>query len=374
MNLFPMNWRHLCVLLIAMVYAVCPLRIAQASLDAESLPDPAREIKVGVFGVAPFSIPDTAMTWTGYAVVMFEAASIHARVIPEFQEFTTMNALLDAVASGQVDAGVGNILVTSERLEQVDFSQPILDAGLRVMVSSDHQNSISRLLTGLLDGGHIHAMVYGSLALLAFTVLVLVALRRLDREFTPHWHEGFAESLHHVVSVAVTGKTTYKGGIVPPWVGRIIAATWLLFGVATVAYLTSSVTSVMTTNALHGQIHGPADLVGKTVGVLSGTGGETYCSEQKINIVQFPTMEAAAQALTERRVDAIVANGSTLEYYDLKHADVAVMVVGELFQRRHFAFAFHRDSSNLRQKFDIAILALRENETLEQIRRHWFGH
>ncbi|MEY4942229.1 MAG: Bacterial extracellular solute-binding protein family 3, partial [Planctomycetota bacterium] len=51
-----------------------------------------------------------------------------------------------------------------------------------------------------------------------------------------------------------------------------------------------------------------------------------------------------------------------------------VNVVGELFQRRHFGFAFHRDGTNLREKFDIAIVALRENGTLDQIRQRWFGY
>ena len=374
-----MNWRSMTsrrgyTLLVAIACWAGCLHAAVAVPLADPPLETPRAIKVGVLNTEPFAIPDTAMKWTGYAVVMFEASSIHARVVPEFREYPSADALIDAVASGEVDAGVGNTLVTSERLERVDFSQPFLDAGLRVMVSSEKSSSFFRLIDGLVEGGHARLLLWCLVGALGVTVGVSLLLRRFDREFTPHLHEGLAESFHHVVSVAVTGKTNYKGGVVPPWIGRIVAAIWLLFGLATVAYLTSTVTSVMTADVMHRQINGPSDLRGKTVGIVDQSGGDTYCSEQKLDVVRFKNVADAVQAMSEHRVDAVVGDASILEYYDLKHPEVKIAVVGELFQRRHFGFAFHRDGTNLREKFDIAIVALRENGTLDQIRQRWFGH
>ena len=374
-----MNWQSMTsrrgyTVLVAMACWAGCIQAAPAAPVADPPLETPRAIKVGVLNAEPFAIPDTAMKWTGYAVVMFEASSIHARVVPEFREYASANALIDAVASGEVDAGVGNTLVTSERLERVDFSQPFLDAGLRVMVPSEKSSSFFRVIDGLVEGGHARMLAWCFAGALGLTIAVSLLLRRFDRDFTPQLHEGLAESFHHVVSVAVTGKTSYKGGVVPPWIGRIVAAIWLLFGLATVAYLTSTVTSVMTVDVLHRQINGPKDLRGKTVGIVAETGGDTYCSEQKLDVVRFKTLEAAAQAMIEHQIDAVVGDASILEYYELKHADVKVNVVGELFQRRHFGFSFHRDGTNLREKFDIAILALRENGTLDQIRQRWFGY
>ena len=369
-----MTFRRGYTVLVAMACWAGCIQAAPAAPIADPPLEAPRAIKVGVLSTEPFAIPDTAMKWTGYAVVMFEASSIHARVVPEFREYASANALIDAVASGEVDAGVGNTLVTSERLERVDFSQPFLDAGLRVMVPSEKSSSFFRVIDGLVEGGHARMLAWCFAGALGLTIAVSLLLRRFDRDFTPHLHEGLAESFHHVVSVAVTGKTSYKGGVVPPWIGRIVAAIWLLFGLATVAYLTSTVTSVMTVDVLHRQINGPKDLRGKTIGIVAETGGDTYCSEQKLDVVRYKTLEAAAQAMIEHQIDAVVGDASILEYYELKHADVKVNVVGELFQRRHFGFSFHRDGTNLREKFDIAILALRENGTLDQIRQRWFGY
>ena len=367
------SWRGYTLLVAIICWTGCMHTAAAAPVADPPLETP-RAITVGVLNTEPFAIPDTAMKWTGYAVVMFEASSIHARVVPEFREYASADALIDAVASGEVDAGVGNTLVTSERLERVDFSQPFLDAGLRVMVSSEKSSSFFRLIDGLVEGGHARLLLWCLVGALGVTVGVSLLLRRFDREFTPHLHEGLAESFHHVVSVAVTGKTSYKGGVVAPWIGRIVAAIWLLFGLATVAYLTSTITSVMTADVMHRQINGPNDLRGKTVGIVDQSGGDTYCSEQKLDVVRFKNVADAVQAMSEHRVDAVVGDASILEYYDLKHPEVKIAVVGELFQRRHFGFAFHRDGTNLREKFDIAIVALRENGTLDQIRQRWFGH
>ena len=336
MNWQSMTFRRGYTVLVAMACWAGCIQAAPAAPIADPPLEAPRAIKVGVLSTEPFAIPDTAMKWTGYAVVMFEASSIHARVVPEFREYASANALIDAVASGEVDAGVGNTLVTSERLERVDFSQPFLDAGLRVMVPSEKSSSFFRVIDGLVEGGHARMLAWCFAGALGLTIAVSLLLRRFDRDFTPHLHEGIAE--------------------------------------ATVAYLTSTVTSVMTVDVLHRQINGPKDLRGKTVGIVAETGGDTYCSEQKLDVVRFKTLEAAAQAVIEHQIDAVVGDASILEYYELKHADVKVNVVGELFQRRHFGFSFHRDGTNLRQKFDIAIVALRENGTLDQIRQRWFGY
>ena len=148
---------------------------------------------------------------------------------------------------------------------------------------------------------------------------MVAVLRRIDREFTPHLHEGLAESFYHVVSITMTGKTSYKGNVAPGWVGKIVAATWLVFGVTTVAYLTSSLSSVMTANAMRSRIDGQHDLKGKRVGTLQGSVGERYCALPGIDVVRFPTVDAAAEALAARGVDAVVADAQSLEYFATTH-------------------------------------------------------
>lgn len=86
-----MNWRSMtsqrgCTLLLAVVCWAGAMHTDAASPLADPPLETPRAIIVGVLNTEPFAIPDTAMKWTGYAVVMFEASSIHARVVPEFRE------------------------------------------------------------------------------------------------------------------------------------------------------------------------------------------------------------------------------------------------------------------------------------------------
>lgn len=355
----------------ATIVALLLLGLAAVAARADL---PSRTVKVAVFPDAPFAMLESSGRWDGFAAVTLQAAAIPARVVLEFHECSSLDALIDEVASGTADIGIGNTLVTSARLSRVAFTQPILDGGLKVMVPSDHSHSIARLWEGLVDDGHVRVVAWGTVITLALSFVVAFVLRRLDREFTPHLHEGLAESFYHVVSVTMTGKTNYKGNAAPGWVGKIVAAIWLVFGIATVAYLTSSLSSVMTANTLHARINGPLDLRGKTVGTLKGSVGERYCAQHGLNVASFDSVDAAADALVARQVDAVVADAQSLDYFDTSHPGVAVTTVGETFEQRHFAFAVHPGDDDLLRRLNVAILSLREDGALDRIRAHWFGH
>lgn len=335
---------------------------------------PPRKVRAAVYADAPFAVRDSSGRWDGFSVVMLEAASVQSRLLLEFHECGSLDELYAEVASGQADVGVGNTLVTSARIGSVDYTQPTLDGGLRVMVPSDHSHTLSRLWEGLQSDGHVRVMLWGGAITLAVSMLLVFVLRRLDREFTPHWHEGLAESFYHVASVTMTGKTSYKGKVGPKWASSLVAALWLVFGVASVAYLTSSITSVMTANTMKSRIGGPHDLKDRTVGVLKGSVGERYCGQHGIDVVPFESIDAAAQALAAKELDAVVSDAQTIEYFDTSHPEVAVAAIGELFERRHFAFPVHQGDAELLGRLNAAIVSLREDGVLDRVRSRWFGH
>ena len=347
---------------------------APAAAATDVAPTAPRIVRVGVYEVPPFAEPDAALKWKGFAVVLFEASAIQLQMIPEFRQYANLDDLMSAVEKGEVEAGIGNIMVTSKRLTQVDFSQPILDGGLRVMVPSDRTHTLRRLWNGLVDDGHVQVLFWAVVGMLVLSVVVMGVLRRLDQEFSKHWHEGFAEAMYHVVSVMMTGKTSYKGKLGPAWLGRVIASVWLVFGVASVAYFTSSITSVMTADTMSDAVHGPKDLPGRTVGVLTGSVGARYCAEHGIDVVTYDTLDEAARALADRVTDAVVSDAQSLEFYDVSHPQVNVAVVGEMFERRHYAFPINRAAEDLRRRIDVVLVGLREDGMLEQLRRRSFGH
>lgn len=361
----------------ACAIALAALGLAITAVHARTPPTTEvapRTVRVAVFPDAPFSMLEPSGRWDGFAAVTLQAVAIPAHLVLDFHACASLDELFDAVASGKADIGVGNTLVTSARLSRVEFTQPILDGGLKVMVPSDHSHTITQLWEGLVENGHVQVVAWGALVTVAASLVLAAVLRRVDREFTQHFHEGFAESFYHVISITMTGKTSYKGKVAPEWIGRMLAAVWLVFGVAAVAYLTSSLTSVMTANTLHGRIGGPLDLRGRTIGTLKGSVGERYCAQHGLDVKSFASINAAVDALVGRHVDAVVADAQSLEYFDVSHPGVPVKTVGETFEQRHFAFAVRAGDDDLVRRLNVGILLMREDGTLDRIRSHWFGH
>lgn len=265
---------------------------------------------------------------------------------------------------------LGNISITSDRLKIADFSQPYLQGGLQIMVDEKRAASWQRLWNGLRDSGHLKIFGIGIAVILIGTLLLTFGERRWNKEFHPDWPNGMAESFYHVMSIAMTGKSTHKG--LPGPFGKILAGIWLAFGVGVVAYITSSVTSVMTVNRLHGIIDGPKDLPGHHVGAIGGTLSQKYCEDQNLNTTVYSNLPEAVKALTRHEIDAIVFDAMTLQWYDNAHPELPLTEVGPTFLKKGYGFAVPIKSP-LRHDINQSLLKQQESGFTETLRKQYFG-
>jgi ABC-type amino acid transport substrate-binding protein len=288
----------------------------------------------------------------------------------EFTPYGSIPDLLEAISSGKADVGVSGIFVTEERLKLVDFSQPFLQGGLQIMVHEKRGSSFLKIWNGLRESGHLKVFGVGICVILIATLLLTFAERRWNAEFHADWANGISESFYHVMSIMMTGKSTHKG-LPGPW-GKVLAGIWIAFGVGVVAYITSSVTSIMTVNSLEGIIKGPQNLPGHMVGIIPGTVGAQYCLDRHLETASFNTLPEAVNALVGRRIDAIVLDAITLQWYDNSHPELPITEVGPIFERKSYAFALPIGSP-LRHEINRSILKQNESGFLETLRKHYFG-
>jgi ABC-type amino acid transport substrate-binding protein len=202
------------------------------------------------------------------------------------------------------------------------------------------------------------------------TVLLTLGERRWNQEFHPDWKNGLAESFYHVMSIAMTGKSTHKG--LPGPFGKILAGFWLAFGVAVVAYITSSVTSVMTVNRLQGSINGPQDLTGHHVGAITGTISQKYCEDQNLYTTTYSNLADAVNAMLNHEIDAVVFDAMTLQWYDNAHPELPITEVGPIFMKKGYGFALPIKSL-LRHDINQSMLKQQESGFTETLRKHYFG-
>lgn len=332
---------------------------------------PTTPLRVGVMVTAPFVTLSSSGTYGGMAIDLWQDVAGRLGLTSNYQSFTSFKALMDAVASGKLDIAVSNSTITRGRLERMDFTQPWFDAGLRVMINTDRPQGLRALFHDLWVSGHVKVYALMVCAVLFGTLCLTLIDRRFDEEFPRSWWRGFAESFYHVMSIATSGKAGSHKSLFGGW-GRLLAALWMVCGVAVVAYVTSSITSVMTAATIAGQITSVADLPGKTVGVVEGSVGEDYAVDAVLSSRSYPTFEAAVEALLHGQIAAIVDDAPTLEYFDHTHPGLPLSEVGAIFRPAKYGFALPRGSS-LTHPISVQILADEENGFLDKLRARYFG-
>jgi polar amino acid transport system substrate-binding protein len=274
------------------------------------------------------------------------------------------------VANGTVQAAVTNLGITKSRAQIVDFTQPWFDAGLRIMVHSAARVSMMDIIRDLRDAGHLANFGWIALAIVAATGLMTIFDRRLDAEFPQRWREGLAENFYHVMSLATKGEASRKNLF--GWFGRIAQALWLLLSVAVIAYVASSVTSVMTASHISNRINNVADLQGQAVGVRAGSVAEDYVKGLHVKMRPFNHLAEAAAALMRREIAGIVDDNPVLEYFSRTHPDLPLDVVGNTFHPDKYGFAFTSGSA-LTKPVSLSIIGLKESGDVEKLRNRYFG-
>lgn len=352
---------------IAFILLVISLLWSQAAALAQQ---PSEPLNVGIYVNPPF-VMKTGEKFTGMAVELWEDLAAKLDRQYHYVEFQTLHDLVAATASGKVDVAVTNMTINQSRAERIDFTQPWFDGGMRIMTGTEQGKGIGNLIAGLNDAGFLKAYAWIVLIIMVATVLLTFFDRRFDRSFPRNWPEGIAESFYTVMSVATSGKPPSRKNLFG-WIGRIWQGLWLVCGIAVLAYVTSSVTSVMTTLSLTNQINSIADLADKPVGVLTGTVEEDFAREQGLQALPFPGLGDAIESLMKGEVTAIVADAPVLEYHDYTHPDQPVKVVGRLFEPDKYGFALPR-SSPLTHPLTLAVLGAIDAGEVERLRSRYFG-
>lgn len=360
--------------LLTLLLNVLMLGSASAQQSPQSSPIQAppalpSSLKVGILLLPPFD-EQTTNGYTGMAIDLWQAVAAKIGVGYQYQTFETLPTLLDAVANRKIDVVVGSLAVTEPRLLRMDFTQPWFQSGQRIMIDRRHRSSLATLFDNLARSGHLEVYTWLGILIAIATIGLTIFDRYFDEEFHKEWHKGFIESFYHVISVTTSGKTSHKRlfGVY----GRIIAAVWMICGVAVIAYITSSITSVMTTTSMMSQVNGRTNLPGKTVGVLKGSVAADYCFDEALTCISYDEPTALIDALRTGDVDAIIGDAAILEYYQHSHPKVPVMVVGAVFRPEQMGFAAPLGSPLIRP-MNLAIVANMQSGMIDRLRAKYFG-
>ncbi len=327
-------------------------------------------LRIGTYDSAPFVIYGKDRT-SGMAIELWEYIAKKYDLRYKYIEYPSTNALIDATEKGDLDIAITNLTITEKRAMKVHFTQPWYQGGLRLMVNSKMQGGFKNLIKGLYDSGFIHAYSILIIAILLGTFLITLFDRKFNPDYPRTWKDGIAEGFYNVMSIVTSGQSPNRKNYFG-WLGRIWQGIWLACGVSILAFITSSITSVMTTLQLHYQITSVKDLGQNLVGVHQNTEAEDYSKENKLNYVVFPNLKSAAEALQENRITAIIGDDPILRYYIENNPEKKLKVVGRNITYDKYGFALPI-KSEMNRPITLAILNAVDNGFVDELKLKYFG-
>lgn len=327
-------------------------------------------VTVATRALPPFIIPK-GDTFVGFSAELWNELSKRSNIIFVWKETANVKEILAAVEKGEAQVGIAAISVTSERERKFDFSQPMFESGLQIMVQTkaDEGFSFGRFFSTFTNGAMPYLLIILGLLILVPGHLVWWAERNHDTSpFSRHYFPGVLQAMGWALSAAAGQQNDAPLSRL----GRFASIAAIFVSLLFMTFWQAELTSSFTVQQLQGNIQGPEDLPGKAVGTTAGSTSAGWLQEHKAKITEFQKIEQAYAALEGGQVDAVVFDAPVLLYYAANSGRGKVRVVGPIFKKENYGILFP-GGSELRKTVNAVLLKMREDGTYDRLYDTWFG-
>lgn len=323
-------------------------------------------VKVGVAGSPPFAIKEGSRT-KGISVEIWQEIAAEENLEYELIPQESVAATIEAVKAGELNVGIGPISITSERLEQVDFTQPFFVAEIGLLLPSKRPTLWGRIkpFFGVAFLSSVAILLAG---LFVVGNLLWLAERRRNREqFPANYWRGVGNGMWFAI---VTLTTVGYGDRAPiTKTGRAIASVWMIITMVTVSSLTAGIATTLTLSLSDESFERfvqPEDINGASIAVVSNTTGERWAQEYGANLKPNNTLEEAIALLIANRVDGVVFDTPAIQYYLSQNPQAPLRLAEFSFTKEKYGFAFPNNSPLLEQ-LNVALVQLEERGIIAEI-------
>jgi ABC-type amino acid transport substrate-binding protein len=356
--------------------ALLLLMFAGSALAEETL-------KVGIKPSEPWVMYDTKQPEQqrqprGFSIDLWNAIASDLGVKTQWVYFDKVSDLIDAAHNNRIDAGISAITVTSQREEQVDFSNSMYELGLRILVPADA--SPNPWLVAAEEIGKF--FTWKVLLILTILITIFAHIRWLvDRRFSDSSASFPADYRHGIREAAWWALTMFITWDTPPRQGaaRVIDLTWFLTGFLCLGILSSVITAALTEQNLDNNIQSVRDLLDKRVAAVASDAPREYLLKQGINVIPVNNLDEGIQKVLKGEADALVHDGPRLIYLAQQHNKTPrtkqVNVLPVAFNPQIYGIAFPTNSTWV-EPVNHSLMKLREAQGVsesihESLRKKW---
>jgi polar amino acid transport system substrate-binding protein len=347
--------------------------IVTPSSEAPAQATGQQKMRVATRVLPPLVVEQPGGALSGFSIELWDRIAERLKLQSSFQVAPDVRSLLDQVRAGKADVGVAAISITSAREAEFDFSQPILNAGLQIMVRGRGQDGDSSPfwdLLGLLFSPAILVWLGIALLLVIIPAHIVWFLERRHKDGiipTEDYYPGILYAMYWAATTLVAQAEQAPRY----WLARIFTVLWMFVGVVFVAFYTAQLAATLTVQQIQGGINGPDDLPGKKVATTRGSTAATALRELRAEVSEVAKIEEAFKALNDKQVDAVVFDSPVLLFYAAREGKGRVQLVGAPFRKEDYGIVVPRNAP-LRKQVNIVLLALREDGTYQKLYDKWF--
>lgn len=337
-------------------------------LAQQVVPD-APPLRVIIKKAEPFVILNQNSP-SGYSIDLWNAVAELAGLRYEFSVTNSVEGLISSLAEKKSDIAVGALSITSEREAKIDFSHSIYNSGLGIMVRSESGGGW--LLDFLKQSKLLYLAAFMVLGFLIAAHVIWILHRKKN---TPHFPTGY---FHGITEAMWWAGSVFLGGTcedkkVEGLAGRFFTLVWVIVGLTFVSFLTATLTSAMTVSKINSQIRELGDLKGREIATVEKSEAAGFLASRGMTPFLCGDINFAIDALKTGKVRAVFYDIPILRYYTSLHKEDDFIVLPVTYLPHQYGFGLEFKSPYTKQVNE-AILRLKENGKMEELRRKWFGN
>lgn len=311
---------------------------------------------------------------SGFSIELWNEISQRLQLKTTYQVAPDVASLLTMVRGANANLGIAAISITSAREAEFEFSHPIMNAGLQIMVGGAGKSGESSPLKDVLS----LLFSWTSLAWLGIAALLILVPAHVVWWYERNQESGMIPTRDYIPGIfyalywAAGTLATQAESAPKHWIGRIVAVLWMFTGVVFVALYTAQLAATLTVQQIASGINGPDDLAGKRVATTRGSTAATVVRQLGAQVVEVSAIDEAYAALGRKTVDAVVFDSPVLLYYAANEGKGRVTIVGSPFRKEDYGIVFPR-GSELRNRVNVTLLRMREDGAYQRIYDKWFA-
>jgi len=285
-----------------------------------------------------------------------------------FQFYDSFADMLSAVQDGQHDGAVANISITAERERMFDFTQPIFESGIGVLLAEGDDKL--HILQALFTREILFAIIVALGLLFGSGMLMWVFERRAQPYFDRPAGDAMFPSFWWALNLVVNGG--FEERMPRSRFGRMFAVVLVVTSLFAVSIFVATITAALTVDALQDDVGSINDLEGQRVATVSGSTSAAFLDSRELGYSGYNSPADIFERLENGQVDAVVFDAPILSYYSYTTKDVETRLLPRIYRPENYGIVLPA-GSQLAEPIDQTLLRLREDGTYAELVSSWFG-